>query len=85
MVVRYSYMAWATRTVDLSSARPPVLVFMILRIACLTTYLHMLDRLVNTIVGLTKLVRQDTILGGLSVGQFYLHNVEHWKYVQVFT
>ena len=34
--------------------------------------LHRHDWQVNTIVGPTKLVRQDAIVGGLSIGQLYL-------------
>ena len=37
--------------------------------------LHTHDWQVNTINGPTKLVRQDAILGGLSIGQFDLQNI----------
>jgi len=84
------------KTLDLSTARPPVLVFMInaslawILIIIWKPYrsiiifwpiiglgdsdsgLHRHDLQVNTIDGPTKLVRPDAILGGLSMGHFFM-------------
>jgi len=93
----FIWVCWSWSVIDLSTAHPPVLVFMIYAslawiliiiwkpyrsiIILLTNYrtrwwwyriAYRHDWQVNTIDGPSKLVRQDAILGGLSIGQLYM-------------